>query len=183
MAGPAACNHWGVELPPAGLIEGRRLPKRLRVNGGGPWFLAAEGAFELVGRGDLSHANLLAVQEDLRGRVFVSLPFTRPLEEFLEKPNSLLSGYVARRMRRVENSRSRQQPSVAAVARGAQVAVVPDLGVVWVDTHRIFKPGERAPLPWTEPLVELVVVRPRELRTAMERVIGPHGPKRIREEA
>ncbi len=170
-----------MELPPAGLVEGHRLPKRLRVNGGGSWFLAAPGVFQRVGGGDLSYANLESVKDDLRGRVFVSLPFTRPLEEYLEKPNSLLSGYLARRMRRYENSRRKLRPTVAAVARGAQVAVVPDLGVVWVDGHRIFKGGELVPLPWTEPLVELVAIRPRQLQAAMELAIGPGGPKRIGE--
>ena len=168
-----------MELPPGGLVEGRRLPKRLRVNGGGPWYLAAAGTFERVGHGDLSLGNLQAVLADLGGRVFVSLPAQRSLQDYLGSPQSPLNKYVGWRLRRYEGTKQNLQPTVAAIARGAQVAVLPDLGIVWVDSHRLFRPGETVPLPWTEPLVEMVAIRSRDLQRAMRTAIGEGGPKRL----
>jgi len=79
---------------------------------------------------------------------------------------------AVRRIQRFEDTRDSKPPTVSAVARGAQVAVVPDLGPVWVDRHRLFRPGEMASLHWTEPRVELVAVRPSTVRAALRKAIG-----------
>lgn len=168
-----------MELPPAGLIEGHRLPRRLRVNGGGAWFLAGPGSFNRVGAGDLSHENLQAVFAELGERVFVSLPAPRQLEEFLGPQNKW--AIFRPRLYRYEKLRRRVQPTIETIGREAQVAVLPGLGAVWVDGHRLFHDGETVPLPWTEPVVSLVAVRPRTVIRAMRRAIGPRGPKRISE--
>jgi hypothetical protein len=64
------------------------------------------------------------------------------------------------------------------VARGARVAVLPSSGPVWVDDEHLFAAGETVPLPWTQPLVEMVVVRPKTVLAALRAVIGPGGPRR-----
>ena len=85
---------------------------------------------------------------------------------------------ASRRVQRYEQRRDETPPSVRSVAKGAQVAVLPKIGPVWVDGHRLFRPGEKATLPWTEPRVELVSVRPAVVRSAMRAAIGPRGPRR-----
>jgi hypothetical protein len=52
---------------------------------------------------------------------------------------------------------------------------------VWVDRRRLFRPGELAILPWTEPRVKLAVVRPSTVQAAMREIIGRNGPRRAAE--
>lgn len=69
-------------------------------------------------------------------------------------------------------------PKIAAIARGARLAILPDRGLVWVDGERLFSVDEPVPLPWTDPPVELLVVRPKTVRAAMALALGPNAPKR-----
>src|SRR5271167_2218404 len=68
---------------PAALVDGRRLPRRLQVSGGGPWYLAGQGSFERVGAGDLSYADLKEVETELGDDVLVALPLLRSLQDYL----------------------------------------------------------------------------------------------------
>jgi hypothetical protein len=96
-----------------------------------------------------------------------------PLEKILGK-----STWGTRRLARSSKLTVPTHPKLAWVARGARVAVLPGLGTVWVDDEHLFKAGERVPLPWTSPAIELVVVRPAAVRLAMKAAIGHDGPKR-----
>ncbi len=173
---------------PAALIDGRRLPRRLQVSGGGPWYLAGPGSFERVGAGDLSYADLKEVEAELGKAILVALPLLRSLQDYLtgEAPgrtgskSSLITTGALRRIQRFEDTREKMPPTVSSVARAAQVAILPDLGPVWVDRHRLFRPGERATLHWTEPRVELDVVRPSTVRAALREVIGGRRAPRSR---
>ena len=189
--GGGHCNHGRVQSLPAGIVDGRKLPRRLRVNGGGAWFLAGPGSFERVGAGDLSLGDLQLIAAELGNCVFVALPALQSLQEYLGGPGprpkpgagptistSILG--ASRRVQRYEQRRDETPPSIGAVAKGAQVAVLPKIGPVWVDGHRLFRPGEKATLPWTEPRVELVSVRPAVVRSAMRAAIGPRGPRRAK---
>lgn len=168
------CHHGGVHAAPGGLVEGRKLPRRLQVSGGGPWFVASRGTLARVGAGDLSLADLEAVRRDLGDSVFVALPVARLLQQHLPAEDK----WGTKRLRHYEKRRDRADPTAAALARGAQVAVLPDAGIVWVDGEKLFKAGEPVALPWTDPEVALQVVRPRTVRRAMRAAIGPRGPKR-----
>jgi hypothetical protein len=167
-------HHCGVSDVLSALGDGKKLPRRLQVSGGGPWFLAGPGSFRRVGAGDLSAADLHAVHAELGERVLVAMPAPRSLQQYL----GAKANWGMRRVRRYERLIANVPPSVAAVARGAQVAVLPDLGPVWVDNQHLFRAGDTATLPWTEPVVSLVVVKPRRVRDAIRGVIGPKGPKR-----
>lgn len=167
-----------IEIP-GGLHDSTRRPRHLRVVSNGSWYLAAAGLLAKVGFGELALADLEAVSADLGARVFVAHPEVRQLERYLSG-----SPRLTRRLRWYEGLSEPLQPSVGAVARGARVAVLPaggpgPSGVVWVDGDRVFRPGEVVPLPWTEPLVSLEVVRPRAVTAAIRAVIGPGGPKRV----
>jgi hypothetical protein len=176
---------------PAALVDGRKLARKLAVSGGGPWYLAGPGTFYRVGSGDLSYADLRAVGPELTERVLVALPRLSSLQEYLggagkaqsTRPlDAHRSGMGIRaRLHRYEQVRDGIPPTVNAVARAAQVAVLPDLGPVWVDSRRLFRPGEKTSLPWTEPHVELPVVRPSQVRSAMREAIGRGGPRRASE--
>ena len=161
-----------IEIP-GGLFDSTRRPRQLRVVSNGDWYLAAAGRLDKVGFGELALADLQAVSEDLGRRIFIAHPEVRPLESYLGPSRR---GF--RRVRLFENQSSPPAPTLAGVARGAQVAVLPDRGPVWVDAERLFRPGEEVPLPWTDPPVTMTVVRPRELIAEMKRIIGPDGPKR-----
>lgn len=163
-----------IEIP-GGLHDSTRRPKRLRVVSSGDWYLAGEGTLVKAGFGELGLADLEAVRRDLGRRVFVAHPKVRPLENYLGRSGPRLN----RRLRWYERMSSPPMPTVGAVARGAQVAVLPGRGVVWVDGEGLFKPGAPVPLPWTDPPVELVVVRPRDLIAELKLVIGPGGPRRV----
>ncbi len=151
------------------------------MSGGGPWYLAGPGSFERVGAGDLSYADLKEAEAELGDAVLVALPLLRSLQDYLtggdvrrrtpSRSSPIMTGAI-RRIERFEETRDRKPPTVTAVARAAQVAVLPDLGPVWVDRHRLFRPGEKATLPWTEPPVELVVVRHSTVQTALRAAIG-----------
>ena len=163
-----------IEIP-GGLHDSTRRPKHERVVSNGDWFLAAKGVLVKAGFGELAMADLEAVRQDLGDRVFVAHPQVRPLENYLGRGAPRL----IRRIRWYETVSAPPQPTVAAVARGAQVAVLPELGIVWVDAEGLFKRGMMVPLPWTQPRVELVVVKPRDLTAAMRAVIGRGGPTRV----
>lgn len=174
---------------PTALVDGRKLPRRLQVSGGGSWFLAGRGSFERVGAGDLSLEDLTSVEAELGKRVLVALPILPLLQDHLtravresqgDRTSTSLWG-ASRRVQRYEQLRDRKPPTVSAVARGAQVAVLPVLGAVWVDRRRLFRPGELAILPWTEPRVKLAVVRPSTVQAAMREIIGRNGPRRAAE--
>ncbi len=159
---------------PGGLADSTRRPRRLRVVSNGEWFLAAAGSLQKVGFGELALADLEAVRDDLGDRVFLAHPEIRSIEQILGGATR-----VPRRMRWYDRMKNPIQPTVAAVARGAQVAVLPEVGVVWVDGEGIFHEGDTVPLPWTEPPVVMRVARPRSVTSVMRRVIGPGGPKRV----
>src|SRR5271169_1421393 len=123
---------------PAALVDGRRLPRRLQVSGGGPWYLAGPGSLERVGAGDLSYADLKEVETELGESVLVAMALLRPLQDYLagdaasrapSRSSPIMTGAL-RRIQRFEDMRDRKPPTVSAVARGAQVAVLPDLGPV-----------------------------------------------------
>jgi hypothetical protein len=162
-----------IEIP-GGLHDSTRRSRQLRVVSNGDWYLAAAGMLAKVGFGELAMADLEAVYADLGERVFVAHPQIRPLERYLGG-----SKWLLRRIQWYEGLSAPPLPTVAAVARGAQVAVMPAVGVVWVDGEHVFRNGETVPLPWTDPPVELLVVRPPAVTAAMRRVIGKGGPKRV----
>lgn len=167
-----------IEIP-GGLHDSTRRPRHLRVVSNGSWYLAAPGLFAKVGFGELAIADLDAVAADLGEKVFVAHPQVKQIERYLDATPPRLT----RRLRWFEGLSEPPRPGVNAVARGAQVAVLPGggpgpTGVVWVDGDRVFRPGEVVPLPWTAPLVSLPVVRPRAVAAAIRAVIGPDGPKR-----
>ncbi len=163
-----------IEIP-GGLYDSTRRPKRLRVVSNGDWFLAAKGLFARVGFGELALADLEAVRSDLGNRVFVAHPEVRALEKYMKGG----SGRLYKRIRWYESLSAPPMPSVAAVARGAQVAVLPNEGIVWVDGERLFEVGSKVPLPWTDPPVSLQVVRPKQVTAALRNVIGPSGPRHV----
>lgn len=149
------------------------------MSGGGPWFLAAPGCLEQVGAGDLSYEDLKAVEAGLGDAVFVAQARLATFQEHLTdgglakwRGSQKGSFRPARRRQRFEQLRDSKPMTARAVAKDAQVAVIGSLGPVWVDGHRLFKPGETVPLPWTHPRVELVVVRPSTVRAAIEEIIG-----------
>jgi hypothetical protein len=167
-----------IEIP-GGLHDSTRRPRHLRVVSNGNWYLAAPGLLAKVGFGELAIADLDAVAADLGERVFVAHPEVKQIERHLGPTPPRLT----RRLRWFEGLSEPFRPGLNAIARGAQVAVLPaggpgPSGVVWVDGERVFGPGEVVPLPWTDPLVSLTVVRPRAVAVAMRAVIGPGGPKR-----
>jgi hypothetical protein len=162
-----------IEIP-GGLHDSTRRLRRLRVVSNGDWYLAGRGLLRKVGFGELAMADLEAVSGDLGERVFVAHPLVRPIEQFLTGPSRL-----NRRLTWYDRLSKPPQPTVAAVARGAQVAVLPREGIVWVDGERAFRAGENVPLPWTSPEVVLRVVRPRTVTRAMREVIGRGGPKHV----
>jgi hypothetical protein len=162
-----------IEIP-GGLHDSTRRPRQLRVVSNGDWYLAAAGTLAKVGFGELALADLEAVYGDLGERVFAAHPQVRPLEQYIGG-----SKWLLRRIRWYEGLSAPPLPTVAAVARGAQVAVMPGVGVVWVDGEHVFRDGETVPLPWTDPPVELQVVRPKAVTAVMRHVIGRGGPKRV----
>jgi hypothetical protein len=159
---------------PGGLFDATRRPRHLRVVSNGDWYLAGPGLLQKVGFGELAVADLEAVRDDLGERAFLAHPEVRPLETYLRGASGL-----PRRMRWADRTRSPALPTVAGVARGAQVAVLPDLGVVWVDGEGLFKRDREVPLPWTDPLIYLPVVQPRAVIAVLRRIIGPGGPRRV----
>ncbi len=161
-------------LPPGHLVDGQRRPRAARLAGGADWYLAAAGRFGLVGSGDLSAADLSRVHDDLGGEgVFVCVAKPAGLESRLAAPD-LGTRRITASSRRVAPTR----PKVAWVASGARLAVLPDVGSVWVDGEHLFHPGEIVPLPWTDPVVKLLVIRPGTLRTAIRSALGKRGPRR-----
>jgi hypothetical protein len=162
--------------PPGGLLDRQRRPRVIRLVGGADWYLVGPGRFDLVGSGDVSEADLRAVRRDLGGgALFVCVAKPQPLEKFLGKVP-----WGTRRIARSSNANTPTRPKLRWVAEGARLAVLPELGTVWVDGEHLFTVGEPVPLPWTEPLVELAVVRPPAVYAAMKAIVGADGPKRAR---
>jgi hypothetical protein len=142
------------------------------------WYVVRKGIFDYVGKGDVSEADLRAVHRELRDSgVFVCVPKPVSLDEKLGS-SRLGMRLTPRRIRKSEAAGARLQPKLRWVALGARVAVLPDPGPVWVDEERLFVPGEVVPLPWTEPRIEMTIVRPKTVLEAMIAVLGPDGPKR-----
>ncbi|HEV2360917.1 MAG TPA: hypothetical protein VGS21_04375 [Acidimicrobiales bacterium] len=180
---------------PGGLFDSSKRPRKLQVCTWGDWFVGAPGLLLKVGFGELSMADLQAVDADLGDRVFVAHAKPHPIENYLNGPGastrksgpttapSGLAGWVFRRGLRPQRfyGWSGQLPpaSLTGIARGAQVAVLPGRGPVWVDGEKLFKPGELVPLPWTDPLVEMLIVRPKEVIEALKLAVGPGGPTRV----
>lgn len=160
--------------PPGGLLDKQKRPKPVRLAGKTDWYLIAPGRFELVGSGDVSEADLRSVHRELGGgAVFVCVAKPAPLETFL--PAQRIG---TRRISRSLRQKAPTRPKLRWVAKGARLAVLPELGTVWVDDEHLFKVGELVPLPWTDPPVELLVVRPPTVFAAMKALVGPEGPKR-----
>jgi hypothetical protein len=173
----ARCDNVLVRPPPGGLVEGQRRPKVLRLVRGGDWYVADRGRFEKIGSGDLSVRDLKAVRADLResagaDAVFVCVARPREVEQVLTHR------WGTRRITWSTRLKKPIAPKLAWVARGARLALLPGDGIVWVDGERLFTPGETVPLPWTDPPVELKVVRPKTVRTALKTAVGPKGPRR-----
>lgn len=160
--------------PPGGLLDQQRRPRPLQLAGNLDWYLVSAGRFQRVGSGDVSEADLGAVHRELgAGAVFVCVAKPAPLEAYLPKSRT-----ATKRISRSSRQSQLQQPKLRWVARGARLAVLPDLGAVWVDDEHLFKAGETVPLPWTDPPVALVVVRPATVFAAMKAVLGTKGPRR-----
>lgn len=164
-----------VKPAPGGLVDLQRRPRPRHVVGGAHWYVVEPGRFDFVGEGDVSEADLLAVAAELGGRaaVFVCVAQPKLAEDVLGRHS-----WGLRRLRWADRLKKPLAPRLAWVARGARVAVLPERGPVWVDGERLFSPGELVPLPWTDPLVSLVVVRPGEVLSAMRQAVGPAGPRR-----
>jgi hypothetical protein len=163
-------------IPPAGLADQQRRAKSIRLATGADWYLVERGRFDLVGSGDVSDADLRSVERELGDSgVFVCVVKPRPIEEILGE-----KAWGTRRIRRSAGLRAPTPPKLRWVAQGARLAVLPGRGTVWVDTEHLFAVDEPVPLPWTEPLVELVVVRPATVLSAMKAMVGPGGPARAR---
>lgn len=163
---------------PGGIVDGQRRPRPLRLAAAVDWYLVTADRFELLGSGDLSERDAKAIRDELRasypaGAVFVGVARPREIEDILP------SKWGTRRITWSERLRRPIAPSRAAVARGARLAVLSS-GPVWVDSERLFTPGESVPLPWTEPPVSLRVLRPRQLRRELDGVLGRAGPRRAR---
>lgn len=138
-----------------------------------------EGRFCLIGAGDISVRDMRAVEADLRESasskaVFVCVSRPREIEEVLGRRGR----FGTKRITWSQRLSKPIAPKLAAVARGARLALLPGTGIVWVDGEHLFTPGETVPLPWTDPPVELTVVRPRTVLSAMREAVGPSGPKR-----
>jgi len=162
--------------PPAGLLDQQRRAKPIRLAAGADWYLVERGCFDLVGSGDVSEADLRAVGRELGDSgVFVCVVKPKPIEEILGR-----RAWGTRRIRRAAERQVATPPKLRWVAQGARLAVLPGRGTVWVDTERLFAVDEPVPLPWTEPPVELVVVRPATVLAAMKVIVGPGGPARAR---
>jgi hypothetical protein len=160
--------------PPGGLLDQQRRPKAIRLVGKADWYLVVAGRFDQVGSGDVSEADLRSVHRELGSQgVFVCVAKPPPLEQFLPK-----RPWGTRRISRAFQQATPIYPKLRWVARGARLAVLPERGTVWVDGEHLFAVGEPVPLAWTEPLVELVVVRPPTVYAAMKAVVGVKGPKR-----
>ncbi|MHB1508384.1 MAG: hypothetical protein ACYCST_05450 [Acidimicrobiales bacterium] len=163
-------------LPPGHLVDGQRRPRAARLAGATDWYLAAAGRFELVGSGDVSAADLSSVHDDLGwAGVFVCVAKPAGLESRLAAPD-LGTRRITASSRRAVPAR----PKVAWVASGARLAVLPDVGSVWVDCEHLFRSGEIVPLPWTDPVVTLLVTRPGTIRTAIRSALGKEGPRRAK---
>jgi hypothetical protein len=137
------------------------------------WYVVAAGRFEYVGQGDVSEADMRAVGRELREGIFVAVGQPKTAEDVLGT-----RAWGLRRLRWADKLRRPISPKLAWVAKGARIAVLPEMGTVWVDGERLFTPGEPVPLPWTSPEVALVVLRPSALLKAMEAILGPAGPRR-----
>jgi hypothetical protein len=162
--------------PPGGLLDQQRRPKSIRLVGKADWYLVGPGRFDLVGSGDVSDADLRSVHRELgTGGVFVCVAKPAPLEHYLPKRT-----WGTRRISRTFQQATPTYPKLRWVARGARLAVLPDVGTVWVDGEHLFSVGEPVPLTWTDPLVELTVVRPSTVYAAMKAMVGVNGPKRAR---
>jgi hypothetical protein len=160
--------------PPGGLLDQQRRPKAIRLVGEADWYLVASGSFDLLGSGDVSEADLRSVHRELRDTgVFICVAKPAPLEKYLGK-----QAWGIRRLNWSAKVKTPTRPKLRWVAQGARIAVLPEVGTVWVDDEHLFTAGEPVPLPWTDPPVELTVVRPRTVYVAMKSVIGPDGPKR-----
>jgi hypothetical protein len=163
-----------VTEPPGGLLDQQRRPKPIRLVGKADWYVISMGRFELVGSGDVSDADLRSVHRDLGADgVFVCVAKPPQLEQYLPK-----RAWGTRRISRAFQRATPLYPKLRWVARGARLAVLPEVGTVWVDGEHLFTVGEPVPLTWTDPLVELTVVRPPSVYAAMKAMVGEHGPKR-----
>ncbi len=142
------------------------------------WYVVKRGSFDMVGKGDVSQADLRAVYRELGDRgVFACVPKPLSLDDRLG-PGWLGLRLTPRRIRKSEEIGAKLRPRLRWVALGSRVAVLPQQGPVWVDDEHLFEPGSKAPLPWTDPAVEMTVVRPKTVLACMKSVLGPNGPKR-----
>ncbi len=163
-------------MPPAGLLDRQRRAKAIRLATRADWYVVTEGRFDLVGSGDVSEADLRAVGRELGDAgVFVCVVKPKPIEEILGRKT-----WGTRRIRRSVEDKATAPPKLRWVAQGARLAVLPGRGTVWVDNEHLFTVDEPVPLPWTDPLVELVVVRPATVLAAMKAIVGRNGPERAR---
>ncbi|MHB1987866.1 MAG: hypothetical protein ACYCSF_07760 [Acidimicrobiales bacterium] len=168
-----------MQQPPGGLVAGQRRPRRLRLVRGADWYVVDRERFELVGSGDLAMSDLAAVEAELRSTerslgVFVCVSRPKEIEDVLGAGAS----WGTKRITWSARIAKPIAPSLAAVARGARLALLPIKGAVWVDGENLFTPGERVPLPWTDPLVALEVVRPKALLRVLRAALGGSGPRR-----
>jgi hypothetical protein len=161
--------------PPGGMLDNQRRARVIRLVGMADWYLVTPGLFDMVGSGDVSDADLRAVYRELgEGGVFVCVGKPKPVEVVLGRRGDWGTKRITQSTRRSAPIR----PKLRWVAQGARVAVLPELGPVWVDGERLFDVGERVPLPWTVPDVAMFVVRPATVLQAMRKVVGSGGPKR-----
>lgn len=160
-------------------MPGQRRPRVLRLAGPVDWYVADVGRFERLGSGDVSVRDMKAVRADLErsagpDAVFVCVARPKEIEDVLGPKGR----FGTRRITWSTRLKAPIAPKVAWVARGSRLALLPGRGIVWVDAERLFTAGETVPLPWTEPPVELEVVRPRAVLAALRTAVGPSGPRR-----
>lgn len=161
-------------LPPGGLVDGQRRGRAVQLVAGADWYIAEKGRFDFVGRGDVSEADLRAVNRERPEAVFACVWRPKPIEDLVPPGRAL----ATRRLAKMSRAASVVRPKLGSVAKGARVAVLPGVGVRWVDGERFYPPGETVPLPWTNPPIELITMRPAQLALAMRDAIGPDGPSR-----
>ncbi|MGH9296639.1 MAG: hypothetical protein ACRDZP_01520 [Acidimicrobiales bacterium] len=162
---------------PGGLVAGQLRPKVVRLVKGADWYAIGPGRFDQVGAGDLSMKDIEAVGSDLPTSpwtAFVCVARPREVEDVLGPKNN----FGLKRITWSARQKGPMAPTLAAVARGARIALLPGTGVVWVDSERLFARDDSVPLPWTDPLVSMKVVRPKVVREALRREIGPHARRR-----
>jgi len=111
-------------LPPGGLVDGQRRGRVVQLVAAADWYLAEQGRFDFVGRGDVSEADLRAVNRELPGAVFACVWRPKPIEELLPPGRA----FTSRRLAKASKAAGAVRPKLEWVAKGARIAVLPGRG-------------------------------------------------------